>query len=239
MSEISIQDASNNILIIDDSNEICSLLVSGIISGCAETSRTCRVVQSGPFGMIETIPLNFSINVFDDKFVNVFTANSPRNALSVLNMPTIRRLTIICDIMMPNDTEVGLPGLLRELSRLRMPVNLVFATSEGQNRGYVEKLLNSHKAFFLEKGTSPWNQLPYALVEKSDLFHYHLINLQDFERQPVDSPELAPALNGAKHKTQKPTLPEAVVHNSLNEDESSRNLKSSTGLLKMLTFWRR
>ena len=239
MLDTLVQDASNNILIIDDSNETCSLLVTGIIEGCAQTGRTCRVVQSSAFGMIETIPLNFSNNVFDDKIVNVYTANSPYNALPVLQQPNINRLTIVCDIMLPNDPQVGLPGLLAEITRLQLAVNLVFASSEDQNRHYVEELLNNKKAFFLEKGTISWNQLPYALVEKSDLFHYHQIHSQDYQPRSWRPTSSDSALAGNSSRSGRTSLlspSEAALEAGA---DGRPPLKSSTGLLKMLTFWRR
>lgn len=224
---------STYILIIDDSDQICSLLVTGIIAGCAQNGQTCRVVQSGPFGMIEMIPLNFASDVFDDKIVNVYTANSPRNALNVLRLPQLERLTIICDIMLPNDTQVGLVGLLDELNRLALPVNLVFASSEGQNRFYVEQLLSNHKAFFLEKGTTFWDRLPYALVENSGSFQYHRLTPPDYARQPILMPVLAATTAVG---LERPSV--ASRHSSELSDFSLRELKTSTGLLKLLTFWR-
>ena len=229
----SVGQTSTHILIIDDSDQICSLLVTGIIASCAQNGQTCRVVQSGPFGMIEMIPLNFASNVFDDKIVNVYTANSPRNALAVLRLTQLEQLTIICDIMLPNDTQVGLVGLLDELNRLALPVNLVFASSEGQNRTYVEQLLSSRKAFFLEKGTTFWDKLPYALVENSELFHYRRLTLPDYDSQPVLMPILSATTAVGLERP-----PAASGQSSKLTDPSLRELKTSTGLLKLLTFWR-
>lgn len=181
---------ANPILIIDDSNRICSILVTGIVNHCSAAGYNCRIIQSSELGLIPTLPIEFGINLPATANSNIqpnrpsftiFTANSPRNALPVLRQPGIRRLTIISDIMMPADTEVGLVGMLDELARRALPVNLVFTSSESQNRDYVVSLIKNGKAFFLEKGTENWAGLPYALVNHTDHFSFKTIVTGDFD----------------------------------------------------------
>lgn len=269
----------NHILIIDDSNQTCSSLVTGIVRGCADSGRTCQIIQSGPFGLIETVPMNFSRDVFDSNFVIVYTASSPRDALRVLRLPNLKRLTLICDIMMPNDTQVGLVGLLRELTELKLPVNLLFASGEGQNRQYVEELLKNRKAYFVEKGSVYWGDLPFALVQKSDLFRFQVVVRSDYDKgrlplagatlrtvtgtnnlPPVIDPfhapvplaapvarEAAPVAAAATPATALAVLeppvqveaPAELPQPPVQQIPARPRLKTSTGLLSLLTFWRR
>ncbi|NWJ47874.1 MAG: hypothetical protein HXX08_18630 [Chloroflexi bacterium] len=170
----------NHILIIDDSNQICSLLVSSIISQCAAVSRNVQVVQASALGLLVTMPIVFSQDDSPD-ILTIYTANNPKSALPVLQLNTLSNLTIICDIMTPADTEVGLFGLLEDLTAKQVPVNLVFASSEGQNRYYVEQLIKQHKAFFVEKGSQAWMELPFALVHRRSMFQYKTIVRSDYD----------------------------------------------------------
>ena len=168
------------ILIIDDSNQICSLLVSGIISKCAQIKRTANVIQSSALGMLVTIPLTFSDETTGET-LTIYTANCPKNALPVIKLTRVQDLTIICDIMTPADTEVGLLGLLREITSRRTRVNLLFVSSEEQNRYYVEELIKRGKAYFVEKGSPAWVELPGALVNRNNLFNYKTIEHSDYD----------------------------------------------------------
>ncbi len=252
------EGGSNHILIIDDSNQICSVLVTAIVTGCSDSGRTCQITQSSPFGLIETVPMNFSDDVFDTKVLNLYIANSPKNALPVLRQPQIKRLTIICDVMMPGDTEVGLLGLLRELTELKLPVNLLFASSEGQCRYYVEELLRNRKAYFVEKGTAAWTDLPYALVQRSQMFRYQVLARLDYDkgrlyssreagRKITNPPAPLPrsAVNGLEPAipAERRVRPATKVQPKVDQVDNiyahpAAARKSSTGLLALLTFWR-
>lgn len=266
----------NHVLVIDDSNQICSLVVTGIVQNCYELGTNCRVMQSGPLGLIETVPMNFSSSVFDNRVVTVYAANSPRNALPILRMANIKRLTVICDIVMPNDVEVGLVGLLGELAEMQMPVNLLFASGEGQNRAFVEELIKRRKAYFVEKGSRAWSELPYALVEKSNFFEYRVLVHSDYDQGRLRQTDRLRA-NYAPPRSSSPTtklkndytqerLQQANNHLRLASAQAvlagtpevippvrveevaalppepikpRPPLKTSTGLLNLLTFWRK
>jgi len=174
------------VLIIDDSNHISSLLVSNIFSQCSEVNRTVHVVQSGTLGLLTTVPLSFSDEP-SGEVLTIYTASSPKNALPVLRLNAIHNLTIVSDIMMPADTEVGLFGLLREIAERGIQVNLVFISSEGQNRYYVQQLIDAGKAFFVEKGSDAWVQLPYALVRHSEMFQYKTVLRSDYDRGVINA----------------------------------------------------
>jgi hypothetical protein len=201
----------NSILIIDDSNRICSLIISNIVSCCVEAGYNCHIIQSSDLGMLETLPMDFGQASLlpptqeMDETSNpkpafmIYTANSPRHAIPVLNLPNLQRLTIISDIMMPADTQVGLIGMLSEMVHLKLPVNLLFTSSESQNREYVRALIRNGKAFFVEKGSEAWADLPYAIVNRNDQFNYKVIVSNDYDsgilhhhlRQNNPEPELA------------------------------------------------
>jgi hypothetical protein len=169
-----------HILIIDDSNQICSLLVSNIISQCSTIGLTVNLVQSSPLGMLVTMPVTF-FNSNNTDSITIYTANSPKNALPVLRLHNLTNLTIVSDIMTPADTEVGLLGLLQTITEQQLNVNLVFCSSEGQNRYYVESLIKRGKAFFVEKGSEAWMELPRALVHRSEMFQYKIILKRDYD----------------------------------------------------------
>ena len=252
-------EGSNHILIIDDSHRICSVLATSIVNGCAASGRSCQIIQSGPFGLIETIPMNFSDDVFDTKILTLYLADSTKHALAVLRMPNIKRLTIICDIIMPGDTEVGLFGLLSELASIQLPVNLVFASSEGQNRYYVEQLIGRRKAYFVEKGSAAWGELPVALVHRSHMFQYQVLARPDFDKGRLQSQystgrlvaaraQAAAADGGHVSSRPVPTSSSRVSHSPAPSDDGYGRpwrgltrplLKTSTGLLTLLGFRRK
>ncbi|HEX2912482.1 MAG TPA: hypothetical protein VH186_16860 [Chloroflexia bacterium] len=217
---------SHHILIIDDSNQICSALLTGIVRSCAETGRTCNIVQAGPFGLIKTMPMTFAPGPSVSSGLTIYTANSPQHALPVLRQPYLRRLTIICDVIMPNDTEVGLLGFLRELTELNLPVNLLFASGEGQNRYYVEELINSHKAYFVEKGTSAWIDLPLALVQRSNLFKYQVIVRSDYDKGRLIKSETS---TGRLNRTEGTT---GRLQNRVGTNELASPARYQTGPLQ-------
>jgi hypothetical protein len=102
----------------------------------------------------------------------VYEAASARHALKWLQAGGLRRLTIISDVVMPLDTEVGLEGLLDGLREMQLAVNLLFVSGEEQNWEYVHSLLASQPAFFVVKGSDMWNRLPAAVVTEADRFRY-------------------------------------------------------------------
>lgn len=233
---------SEYLLVIDDSNQICSALVSGVVRACAEVGKTCQIIQSGPMGFIRAMPMDFSTNLTSQNDLTIYTANSCRNALPVLHLPTINRLTIICDVIMPNDRVVGLLGLLTELSMLGLPVNLLFASGEGQNRYCIEELLKNRKAYFIEKGTSAWAMLPMALVQRNDSFKYHRIVRADYDQGTLYhyNQRLPNAVAPVRAISPVPS-PVTVVPPVAAPPpaQPQPRFKTSTGLLSLLTFWRK
>ncbi len=244
-----------HILIIDDSNHICSTLVTAIVRACAESGRSCQIIQSGPFGMIETVPMWFAPKMPDPHRFNIYIANSPRNALQVLNLPDIQHLTIICDIIMPSDTQVGLFGLLSALTSHQLPVNLLFASSEGQSREFVAELLKNRKAYFVEKGTSAWLELPYALVQRNKMFQYRVLERSDYDKGRLrlaahnihlnrhQAIRAAASNTRLTRKVETSSLPVQELANAKVEAvapvvPASPRMKNSTGLLSILAFWR-
>jgi hypothetical protein len=255
------ENSASHILIIDDSHRICSVLATAIVNNCVESRRSCQIVQYGRFGGIETVPMNFSNETRNENAVTLYLADSTKHALPALRLPGIKRMTIICDVIMPADTEVGLFGFLSELVTLQLPVNLLFASSEGQCRYYVEQLIQNHKAYFVEKGTAAWIDLPYALVHRSQMFHYRVLTRPDFDKGRLQAsnsaarlnPEYLEALEAAASaafasahssaKVERPSSSNKTVSTSsaastnvLADDEFARPLRSFTRpLLKVTT----
>jgi CheY-like chemotaxis protein len=215
----------DRLLIIDDSNRVSSLLVTGIIKACNLCGRPYQIIQSGPTGLIETnYASNADSNASSRKPLIIYTANNPRNALPVLDLAGLSRLIIISDIMMPNDTEVGLVGLMQELADRRLPVSLIFASSEKQNRYYVEEILQTGKAQFVEKGGTSWGDLPFLLTEQTDRFPYKIIMRGDYDRAYTrNNVEAAP----------KPSAPVR-----LQPVTAQGVATGKVGLWSRLAFWR-
>lgn len=182
----------HHILIIDDSARIRQTLAESIVANCLATGKIFKVFYGDKDGKYtqgnpvprpgRELPGNSTpaeAQVVDE--FTVYTAPSPKQALFVLNSPVFSRLTIISDIVMAADTEVGLVGMLEAIARRNLPVNLVFASSDPQNAFVVAKLIETNKAYFLDKQSRAWEDLPRALVQRTDSFVYKTIVSLDFE----------------------------------------------------------
>ena len=182
---------SHYILIVDDSARLRYALADLIVGACQTSGKPYRLFhydKSGRFTQShDTINAGLAPNAAIppsdpnrlDEFA-VYTAPSPKQALFVINSPLFTRLTIICDVMMPADTEVGLVGMLEALSRRNLPVNLVFASSDAQNRYVVAKLVEAGKAYFVVKAGGVWEELSKALVHRTESFQYKIISPSDY-----------------------------------------------------------
>jgi hypothetical protein len=183
---------THHILIIDDSARLRQTLADLIVANCLATGKIFKVFHSdkdGKFTQSNEVPspgmllldgLSRMESSVIDEFT-IYTAPSPRQALFVINSPVFSRLTIISDVMMPADTEVGLIGMLEAIARRNLPVNLVFASSDSQNSFVVAKLVETGKAYFLVKQGSAWEDLSRALVQRADGFRFKTITSLDFE----------------------------------------------------------
>ena len=180
---------SHHILIVDDSARLRYALADLIVAACISTGKPYRVFhcdKDGRFTQSQESLTPSSLNnipSYDptkvDEFA-IYTAPSPKHALFVINSPLFTKLTIICDVMMPSDTEVGLVGMLSAIARRKLPVNLVFASSDAQNRYVVAKLVDSGAAYFVIKAGGVWEELSRALVQRTDSFQFKVITSADY-----------------------------------------------------------
>lgn len=182
----------HHILIIDDSARLRQNLAELIVSNCLAAGNIYRVFHSdkdGKFTQSNEMPNPAMLVLGDsgpaapndlDEFV-IYTAPSPKQALFVINSPLFTKLTIISDVMMPADTEVGLIGMLEAIARRSLPVNLVFASTDAQNIFVVAKLVEAGKAYFVVKQGSAWEDLSRALVRRTGSFRFKTITSLDFE----------------------------------------------------------
>lgn len=161
------------ILIIEDNTRLRSMLARYIMLNCDTLQQTCAIyhldLQGVPRLTYSHRPDLTEGSVED--FI-VLEADSPQRALSWLRRARLKQLTIISDVMMPADIEVGLSGLLKGLAQLQIALNLMFISSDPQNRDYVQMLLNGQPVFFLVKGSEAWRRLPRAIVEHANRFQY-------------------------------------------------------------------
>ncbi len=174
-------------LIIDDSEIIRSQLSRAIVNVCSEVGGNCQLYQVSRNGqLVEQNQLNVAAPGQSPQASTqvstyyIYTAATYKLALRVLDLPTIEELTVLSDMSIPADIEVGLLGLLETLARRQLPVNLIFISSEYQNRARVEPLLQKGKAYFIEKGTPLWDTLPQALVRRATSFNYQQIVHSDY-----------------------------------------------------------
>ncbi|HEX2912705.1 MAG TPA: hypothetical protein VH186_18005 [Chloroflexia bacterium] len=180
---------THHILIIDDSARLRLALADMIAGNCLAAGKPYRVFhcdKDGKFvpGSENTCPVLKTGPVTNDparldEFA-VYTAPSPKHALFVINSPIFTQLTIISDVMMPADTEVGLIGMLDAIAKRNLLVNLVFASSDAQNRFVVQKLVESNKAYFVVKSAKVWEELSQALVHRTASFQFKRINGADY-----------------------------------------------------------
>jgi hypothetical protein len=202
------------------------MLVANIIKACNINKRPYRIIQSGSSGLVE-VDSTFVSNGSVTNPLLIYTANCPRNALPILNLPGFDHLIIVSDIMMPSDTEVGLFGMLQELANRHLSVSLIFASSEKQNRYYVEDVLQSGKAHFMEKGGQAWGELPFRLVENTKQFEYKIIVRGDFDRGRSPAAENTHA--------ERPIAPVRPI-NQLQPAMAMAGTKTS--LWSRLAFWK-
>jgi len=168
------------ILLIDDSGPLRSSLARQIMLSCTTHKYSCALFRLGErseptltyFDNPDKRPVDPNEVVVPD--FAVYEASSPRHALSWIQHTQVNYLTIISDVLMPIDTEVGLAGLINELNRMQVSVNLLFASSEPQSRMYIQPLIAEKQAYFLVKGTDEWNRLPDALVQGAGRFIYKI-----------------------------------------------------------------
>ncbi|MBN9391029.1 MAG: hypothetical protein J0I20_23575 [Chloroflexi bacterium] len=183
---------THHILIIDDSARLRQTLADLIVANCLASGKIFKVFHSdkdGKFTQSNEVPtpgmlLLDGLSPMESSVIDeftVYTAPSPRQALFVINSPVFSRLTIISDVMMPADSEVGLIGMLEAIARRKLPVNLLFASSDAQNFQVVAKLVETGKAYFLVKQGSVWEDLSKALVQRAESFQFKTITSLDFE----------------------------------------------------------
>ncbi|MEI6043787.1 MAG: hypothetical protein WCS37_05290 [Chloroflexota bacterium] len=220
---------ADRLLIVDDSTQICSMLVTNIIKACNVSRRPYQIIQSGPLGLVEVDSVSSESGGTP---LIIYTANCPRNALPILRLSGLDHLIIISDIMMPSDTEVGLLGMLQELSNHHLSVSLIFASSERQNRYYVEDVLQSGKAHFMEKGSQAWGELPFRLVEDTKQFQYKVIVRGDFDRgrAPIEHTS-----SSAKASSERPSAP---VPRTTQLQPALATAGTKTSLWQRLAFWK-
>jgi len=177
----SVSRRTRHILLIDDNAQLRAILSRQILLSCTNFNRSCAIYHLGErceprLTYFQHAEDNIQITEtgVEPDFA-LYEAASPRHALMWLEQANLSRLTIISDVMMPVDTEVGLPGLINGLHDLKIAVNLVFVSSESQNKALVQSLLTDRQIFFLIKGSEAWTRLPDALIQGADRFHYQLL----------------------------------------------------------------
>lgn len=178
------------ILIVDDSQRLRFALADLIVAACVQSGKGYRVFHSDKDGRytqstesaastVTTSEVNGQTVQKMEEFA-IYTAPSPKHALFVINSPLFTQLTIISDVMMPADTQVGLIGMLENIARRNLPVNLLFASSDAQNRVVIARLVESGKAYFAVKASGLWEQIAHALVYRTDSLSFKKITASDF-----------------------------------------------------------
>jgi hypothetical protein len=183
---------TRHILIIDDNAHIRSLLARQIMFSCSSTNHSCAIYHLGErceprltyFRSTED-NIQLAETAMAPDFA-LYEAATPRHALFWLEHAGLERLTIISDVMMPVDTEVGLPGLLGGLHDLRIAINLVFVSSESQSRQHIQSLFGNYPTYFLIKGSDAWNRLPDALVQGAERFQYRLLPKVGYDQPDLE-----------------------------------------------------
>jgi CheY-like chemotaxis protein len=218
---------SHHILIIDDSARLRYALADLIVAACLASGRAYRVLhgdKDGRYtqsneslnpGLLAAPPTSQASDSSKLEEFAIYTAPSPKQALFIINSPLFTRLTIISDVMMPSDTEVGIVGMVEALARRQLPVNLVFASSDAQNRYLIARLVESGKAYFVVKAEGVWQELSQALVNRTNSFQYKVITPSDYagmQGGPVAARPQGVAHFGDEVSTNRPA--QAVAANS-------------------------
>jgi hypothetical protein len=207
-------------LIVDDSEIIRTQFGRAISEACVEMGGSHHAYQVMRNGQVLEQPQSVLPpgNPSQSGLTyHVYTAPTFKLALRVLDFPFLEKLTIISDLSIPADTEVGLLGMLEALARRKLPVNLIFVSSEYQNRAMIEPLLRKGKAYFVEKGMPQWDALPLALVQRVTSFHYQQISFNDFSTisRPTNAPTFLDKMAQAAPPPQPNITPRAGTSGAL------------------------
>lgn len=203
-------------LIIDDSQIIRVQLARSIARVCYETGLNYRLYQLNRSGeLLEAthyvMPPDAQAQPTVGPRYRVYVASSYKLALQIITNPVFKHLTVMCDLSVPGDTEVGLFGFLEAITQRQLPVNVVFISCDHQNRVAIEPLLEKGKAFFIEKGTVSWTMLPQALVQGVEHFNYQRLTYDDYTARstlPAHNPAIIrPAYTPVFVGPEKSTVP--------------------------------
>lgn len=209
------QTKTYHYLIIDDSEIIRTQLSRSIASICTELGHSYQLYQANRTGQLFEQPQTITLPTAPDESApcyKVYTAATFKLAVRALDLFSPQEMTVLCDVSIPADTEVGLLGLLETLVRRQLPVNLIFISSEYQNRAMIEPLLQKGKAYFIEKGSALWNSLPEALVRRADNFSYYKLLFSDYSttNRPAPTPAFLDKMGQATNiQTQPAPTPAA------------------------------
>jgi hypothetical protein len=240
-------------LMVDDSEVVQNRFCESLAFACHKYNQAVLIIRGNKQGRFfitfdslqpqnGVIPVEqgFNPNILSKYNFVLYTAYMPRLAMPIFNLPFFDKLTILSDISMPSDTEVGILGMMETLSRKRLPTNLIFASSEYQNRNIIEGLINKGKAYFVEKGTQAWENLPFALVTRANTFTYQVFIGEDIGgkaqyAKAIPSPVVPPTTNS---KIDAITARKAVAL-STEELLGTGQKASATGILDTVRIAKR
>jgi CheY-like chemotaxis protein len=236
------------ILIVDDSQRLRFALADLIVAACVQSGKGYRVFHADKDGKytqssesiasaVTTTEVNGQTVQKLEEFA-IYTAPSPKHALFVINSPLFTQLTIISDVMMPADTQVGLIGMLENIARRNLSVNLLFASSDAQNRVVIARLVESGKAYFAVKASGLWEQIAHALVFRTDSLSFKKITPADFSgvqnatqlamgaNQPLTA---APSANYTPQPAYAPTPAQVAPASAPVATQSQSQIHAGTG----------
>lgn len=205
--------STHHILIIDDNGQLRSLLARHVMLSCSNRKASCAIYRIGersdPQMTFFNNPLDPDQQEPSEKSpadFKIYEAASPRHALFWLSRAKLKQLIVVSDVMMPVDTEVGLPGLLSGLNQLEVAVSIIFISSEPQSKKHVLTLMNGQQAYFLVKGSEAYNQLPDALIKGANRFAYKVLPKQAYSNPVLFQEPNLEYLDAKRKKALTPTL---------------------------------
>lgn len=191
---------TNRILLLDDSVRLTSMMARYILLTCSDYGRSCALYHLGPAAQprltyYESGSASGKRNNRNSLDFAVFVAATPRHALLWLEETRPVTLTLVTDVLLQGDTQIGMVGVVDRLCELEIPTQLIFISGDGQNQALVKPLLDQRRASFVVKGSQEWSFLPRRLAENASRSNYHIIRDYDYEQLArLAPPQIAASL---------------------------------------------
>ncbi len=180
---------TNQILLLDDNIRLSSMIARYVLLSCNEYGRSCALYHLGSAtqpkltyyssGLSEDTNRRRTTQQDGVDFA-VFVAATPRHAVTWLESIHPRGLTVVADVKLKGDIDIGLVSFIDEVADLEIPAYFVFVSDAPQNQNLIKPFIDQRKGSFVTKGGFDWTALPRRLVENAGRITYNLVDENDY-----------------------------------------------------------